>query len=215
MTPLEAAWLAHHHTEPTSGTGEGICARCAAPTADGTATPTVVSKTFTSYDTWHTARGPLLCAPCAWAYTHRPLRLRPLQITQKPQLLELDHSQVLASLSKPLPGDQALTVPLQPGRKHLLPDAAWGLVTVDNATLQWTPDCATRLEHVTSLRSLGFPAGRLSEPVPPFELLRRIPTAQWADVLDRWSALDPWRPATPWMALALKITAPTLRKAAA
>jgi hypothetical protein len=36
-------------------------------------------------------------------------------------------------------------VPLRPGRKHLLPTATWGHVTVDDAQLPWSTTDTARL----------------------------------------------------------------------
>ena len=210
MDVLTAAWTAAG--APTSPSSiHGPCARCGRQ-ASLTATRTVVSKVFTSFDSWVHPAGAGVCPSCAWGYRTPDLRSSAHMVTRSPKygLSSLTRPAVLEVLtSGRLNVDAALVVPLKPGRKHLIPDAVWGQVTLDDVHLPWTTAAADRLQVVADLRSRGFGTRMLEEPAPPWPILRRQPRADWILVMAAWVQLDPWRtPASPWLALALHITVP-------
>lgn len=187
------------------------CARCATRGVGEVPVRQVISKSFTGYDGWSTPAGSHLCAVCAWSYTNPRLR-------QVPHLIRRDPAhfveQSLASVAERLCAgaldcDVALVVPLRPGRKHLLPDAAWGRVAVDDAQLPWSIDDAARLQAVIDLRTSGFGTRMLRDPAPAYQVLRSLPPQRWQQVLSLWGRLAAWRTtANPWLELALRITTP-------
>ncbi|ACZ32397.1 hypothetical protein Xcel_3398 (plasmid) [Xylanimonas cellulosilytica DSM 15894] len=217
MNVLTAAWTSTGKVsgDTTTARTRGKCARCAT-TADLIPVRDVISKAFTGFDGWTDPTGRGLCAACAWGYSTPALRAVPHLVSRDPaQLRELSRTaagEVLAS--GPLDVDQALVVPLRPGRKHLLPTAGWGRVTVDDAQLPWTEREVTLLRTVTELRDLGFGSRMLTEPAPPYQVMSKLPPASWSLVLRAWDELAVWRvTAGPWMPLALHLTIPTTKDA--
>ncbi len=202
MDVLSAAFRASQPPRmPTCG-GSGVCARCATPGDELTATRSVVSKVFTAYDGWYDPAGSGLCPSCAWGYTTPELRRSPHLITVIPQLEPLSPSRLRTVLSAPVPADAAVVVPLHPGRKHLLPAAQWGQVTVDDACLTWSATDAHRLEVMCQLRAMGFGPKMLLAPGPNWSVLRRLPSRSRATARELWPVLDPWRRSRLWFALA-------------
>ena len=211
MDVLTAAWLGSgYQPDAPASHRDGSCARCGADAAL-TPTGTVVSKSFTAFDGWRDVGGRGLCPPCAWGYTAPALRQVPHQVLREPaRLIALTVAQVaIRLLLGRLQEGGALVVPLRPGRKHLMPSAGWGRITVDNAELSWTDREASLLGDVLTLRRAGFGTRMVREPAPPYTVLRRRPTATWAALLDAWARLAPWRsPDNPWLNLALHVTTP-------
>lgn len=208
MDVLTAAWLGAGAPARLPAGPAGQCARCA---ATGPLTPTrrAVSASFTGYDSWAHPAGGGLCPPCAWAYTTLSLRRVPHLVRRSPATLTPVSGPDVAALLRtgPLSSDLAVVVPLRPGRKHLLPAATWGQVTVDDARLSWTDADARRLHAVTRLRAQGFGTRMLTAPAPPFRVLHQLPASAWPAVAADWAALTPWRvPPGPWLALALHVT---------
>ena len=170
----------------------------------------MVSRSFTAFDSWVDPLAAALCSPCGWAYTDSDLRTHPHLVTRAPSLTPVGLSAVAHQLREALPVDQALIVPLRPGRKHLLPEAAWGRLTTEDGQLTWTSTDATLLAAMVRLRVLGFGSRMLlTEPAPPWPVLRRLDPARWASVLQDWRHLDGWRRRTPWLRLAAHLSAPT------
>lgn len=205
MDPVKAA-----HDAQAGGGPEiagGRCARCASPRAATIPVGEVVSSTFTGFDAWRDPRGARLCAACAWAYRTPQLRTHPHQVTSAPACTQLSATQVCLRLTAgPLPADTALSVPLHPGRKHLVPYLQWGTVRVDDANLVWTAADARRLEAMCELRRRGFGARALTQSSPPWDALRRRPADEWAAIQNLWADLGPWRAARAWLALGIAIT---------
>lgn len=206
MDVLTAAWSAAAPATDVSAI-HGPCARCSSPGA-AIATRSVVSKTFTGYASWVNPSGPSICARCAWAYQTPQLRLNPHLVTGRPSLTPLTRPALAALLAGgQLDVTTALIVPLRPGRKHLIPEAGWGRITLDDVQLPWTGHDATRLNIVIDLRSLGFGSRMLTATAPPWLVLRRLPATSWGQIMHSWQQLQPWRtPASPWLALALHAT---------
>lgn len=188
-------------TEPIAGS----CARCG---QQGQISATAaVSKNFTGYDDWVTPGRPGTCAACTWAHTHEPLRQTPHLITTG-RLVELDLPDVRQVLTddEGLPPNVALTYPLRPGRKHLLPVATWGRATIDDMRLPWTSQDAARLQLVIQLRGQGFTGRSLSEPAPSYARLRKLSVDQWPSVIEAWRRLAVWRSRPGWLDLAVSTT---------
>lgn len=183
----------------------GACARCGHQGQISAAA--AVSKNFTGYDGWVTPGRPGTCAACTWAYTYEPLRRAPHLITTG-RLVELDLPGVRHVLAdgEGLPTNVALTYPLRPGRKHLLPVADWGRATIDDMRLPWTGRDAARLQLVIRLREQGFTGKSLTEHAPPYTRLRRLPPDQWPSVLNAWDELAVWRSRPGWLDLAVSTT---------
>lgn len=210
MDVLTAAWTGSGAPSAIApGLGrQGRCARCG-QTATLTPTTAAVSKTFTGYDGWRDVTGRGLCLVCSWGYTTPSLRLLPHKVTREPaSLTQLSAAQAATWLLNGAltPGD-ALVVPLRPGRKHLMPSASWGRVTVDDAPLTWTTTDAELLHEILMLRRCGFGSRMLREPAPPFAVLSLLPAHRWSTVLQAWRRLTVWRsPDNPWLDLALHVT---------
>lgn len=209
MSVLAAAWAAAG-SPAAAGTMDGACARCGAA-ARLVPVRTAVSKQFTAFDRWADPCGAGLCAGCAWGYTTAALRAGAHLVTRLPPTLTAVGRAGAAGrlLAGPLRPDAALIVPLRPGRKHLLPDAPWGRVAVDDAAVPWSAGDARRLRAVRELRGLGFGSRMLAAAAPAFQVLARLPAARYGEVLGLWAELDPWRvPGSPWLGLAIHITTP-------
>ncbi|EKT79057.1 hypothetical protein WSS_A29244 [Rhodococcus opacus M213] len=183
------------------------CARCGLTTAVMSPVGQVVSRRFTGYESWTNLAGRRLCAVCVWAYRQRPLRTETHIVTQKPPTLTPADSTLLHQvLSTTIDPGTAVIVPLRPGRKHLLPDARWGTVTVDDAQLSWTSADAHRLAVMRRLRAHGFTERMLGDDAPPYAVLRRLPADEWPQVFDDWPRLTSWRRADPWWEVGLRAT---------
>lgn len=214
MNVLEAAWTASGSPQLPAPTHQGPCSRCGSP-APLVSTRTVVSKTFTAYDGWREPGGRGLCACCAWAYSSPDLRLHPHLVIGEPvpDLVTVSLANTKEILAAgPLPHGHAVTVPLRPGRKHLLPHAHWGRVTLDDLHLPWTCEDASRLRSAVELRTRGFGSRMLPEAAPPWPVLRKHPPEEWPRIFTLWRDLDPWRTTpSPWLDLAIRITTPQER----
>lgn len=209
MDVLTAAWVAAGRPcppRPVEGAVRARCARCAAQ-SDLVPTRRVVSKVFTAFDGWADPSGFGLCPACCWAYGSTALRQSAHLVSQAPHVGTLAPDEVFALLAaRPLDPTHALTVPLRPGRKHLMPRSRWGQVTLDDVAVPWQLSDARRLRTVACLRGLGFGSRMLAEPAPAWSVLRRQPRDQWAQIGADWASLQQWRPASPWLLLALHLT---------
>lgn len=202
MDVLTAAWAAAGRPRVLEPAARGGCARCGRADADLVPARAVVSKVFTGHDGWADPSGTGLCPACTWGYRTPRLRANAHLVTREPlRLRPLSPARLGDLLTRPLAPEAAVVVPLRPGRKHLLPGAGWGRVTVENALLPWTAADADRLGAMRRLRALGFGSRMLAAPAPPWSVLRRLPRHWWADVLEDWSALAPWRTRPPWFDL--------------
>lgn len=207
MHVLECAWRAAGaptHAGPEVGVGG--CARCGS-WGMLTATRAVVSKAFTAFDTWTDPSAAGLCTICTWGYSTTKLRSHPHLIGQNQTMVRLTRPALAELLTAgAMAVDRALVVPLLPGRKHLLPDAPWGRVTVDDIHLPWSAGAAAATAAAVRLRLHGFGSRMLTQSAPPWHALRRRPAHEWTGILHDWSQLDPWRPRSPWLDLALYAT---------
>lgn len=204
MDVLNAAWQASSRPTTTPPTLTGTCSRCGQNNAKLVPTRLVVSKAFTGYDGWQDPAGCGLCPPCVWGYRTPALRAAAHLVTRAPvDLRRLEPPELGQLLSSALPPGIAVVVPLNPGRKHLLPTAGWGRVTVDDAQLPWTEQDAARLAAMRRLRSLGFGSRMLAAPAPTWSVLRRLPRSWWAIAVEDWQSLEVWRSRRPWFELAV------------
>ena len=147
--------------------GEHGCARCGRRTGQLTPTGRVVSAKFTGFDDWVGPPTFGVCRDCAWALHTKGLRLHPLVVHRTtPSVTTATRGELAALLAGPLPLQVSVTVPLRPGRKHLLPSARWGHVTTGDATLRWGPGDAARLHAMHRLRRGGFGGRMLDRPRP-------------------------------------------------
>jgi hypothetical protein len=168
-----------------------------------------VSGNFTAWDGWINPSGPGLCGACAWAYREPSLRTLPTLVRLAgPGLAHPGRGDLAELLSRPADPAAALIVPLRPGRKHLLPVAQWGRVTVDDAALPWGPADVIRLQAMLRLRQAGFGTRMLVAAAPAFPVLRRLPPAERAAALSDWDILRAWRARPLWLRLATHVTAP-------
>lgn len=202
---VEVAWNACGRPDlELAFSGASSCARCArrAPLVPASK---AVSRRFTGASEWVDGRGNGLCAGCAWSYREPALRRLPHHITPT-AIQAVPAGYLLKLLQQPLPLDQALTVPLG-GRKHLLPAAQWGRVTLDDAQIPWSSSDAARLGTVLRLRTAGATEHDLRRPTPPWPLLHRLDATERSPLMDDWASLDGWRSRTPlWLELAIIAT---------
>ena len=148
---------------------------CALRVPHDTLTPTsqVVSAKFTGYDDWVGPSRFGVCRDYAWALRTKDLRLYPLLVRHtRPSVTQATRTELAALLAGPLPVEVAVTVPLRPGRKRLLPSARWGHVTTDNTTMRWGQGDAARLQAMQRLRRSGFGGRMLTGPAPAWQVLR-------------------------------------------
>lgn len=203
MDVVQAAWRSLGRPIP-AGLGfssAGRCARC------DTAGPVVradqvLSDKWTGWGSWLTADRPQLCMACAWAYRDPRHRRGALLVTRTPTARRLDPAGLAAQLSVALPVDHAVALPLRANRKHVLPVAVWGAVTVDDVPVPWSARDAHRFTVTRKLRGWGFGSATLGCTVPDYRVLRRLPAGERLQVLALWPVLDPWRPVSPWLAAA-------------
>jgi len=210
-TPALAAWRSEHPQDHLDDPSPGAaCARCAAAAAT-TATTKVLHRGFTSVDDWRAPNNSALCPACVWCYTTPALRSSALKVTASPATLTLlTLPQLLTELRHPIPADTAIAVPSRPGRKHMLPAATWGRVTLDDTPLTWSTQDCTRMATLVQLRTLGASAVDLLKPVPPWKMVAMTPAGDRATLLNAWDSLTPWRRAPAWMTVAT-IAATSLR----
>lgn len=214
MDVARIAWEGSGAPQAGSARLSGLCSRCG---REGRLTPTrdVVSGVFTGYDNWTHPGGPGLCDACSWAYRTPELRTTITAVFRRPARCQhLDRDSCLGLLQCAIPAGMALVVPLRPGRKHLVPIAAWGMVCTDAAVMAWTAREAALLQLVVELRRLGFGSSMLLERSVPFAMMQRLPAAAGDWVRGVWPRLDPWRlPDGPWLPLALHVTMPVAARA--
>lgn len=206
MDVLHAAWQGSGcPTPPGLVFTAGHCARCE---TTGPVTPAgeVVSAKWTGWSSWRTAVNPVLCRACSWGYRTAELRAGAFLITSQPTMTALPASELLAILTTPLRFDWAVVLPLHRNRKHVLPEARWGRLCVDDAALEWTAADADRLQTMHRLRGLGFSTTSMARPAPPFPVLRKHAPGRYPDILRWWAEMAPWRPGTPWFAAAALVT---------
>lgn len=214
MNLVATAWQATGSPTPHEhSSSHGTCSRCGQQTTEGTPVRAVISPQFTAFDSWVNPRGAVLCPSCTWSYTTPQLRSMAHVLTQRPGALSAISAGELCSelLTGPLMPTRAVIVPLRPRRKHLIQEAAWGHVTVDDATVTWSALDAARLQAMHRLRGYGFTRAALESPAPPYPLLRTLPPSQWGAVQTDWDILRDWR-SSPWFALGLYLTTGTTTK---
>lgn len=211
-TGQDVVWVAYTAAEGVPETATPTdraagCARCGRATTEMTPAGKVVSRRFTGFESWTNLSGRCLCAVCVWVYRHKPPRTDAHIVTRGPMTLRAANPALLHQVfSAPVDANTAVIVPLRPGRKHLLPDARWGQVTVDDTSLAWTAADAARLEVLRRLRACGFSERMLRDDSPAYPVLRRVAAEQWPQVFDDWNHLAPWRHADPWWQVGLRAT---------
>lgn len=208
---VEASWAASGRPRVLlpSLAAKSCCARCG---RYGRVHPAkkVVSSTFCGHSEWSNPDGHGLCGPCSWSYRDRALRTRAHHVLLEPaRLRPLSRSQLLYVLSRALGPSEALIVPQQ-GRKHLLPVARWGMVTLDDTAIPWTIQDAELLEVVATFRKQGVGEQALARSAPPWGLVGRVNPEDKMQTLREWSRLDAWRTGRRlWLDLAVIATRAT------
>lgn len=186
--------------EPLSDARE--CARCG--DHGPVTTRKVVSDTFTAFDGWKRPGTSGVCSACGWAYTTPQLRAVPFLVDRASSTLrELGGLQLAAVLTcGPLEVGQAVTVPARAGRKHVLPAARWGMVTVDDLPLPWSATDAQRMTSaLTLIQEYSAKPTTLIEATPPYRWLASHPVRDWPRLQQLWGELHPWRTdPSPWLA---------------
>ncbi len=205
-----AAWAAHGSPVlaglPWIDKGSW-CARCGRGGVSVDASK-VVSEKWAGWDSWRRSANARLCAGCVWAYRAPGLRAGMFWVTQEPRFEIVTAGRVCELLRQPIPEDSAVVVPLRFNRKHVVPQAQWGTVRVDDVSLPWTRGDADRLAAVLRLRSDGFGGRMLALTSPPWPVLSKIGLPRRAEVFADWHLLDRWRPAHPGFDLAVVLSRP-------
>lgn len=199
---VEPAGVEPAGAEPV-GTG---CARCRTHTSVMVPIRGAVSGRFTAYRSWTNMTGARLCAACAWAYRTPQLRRMAHRITRRPDTITaVSAAELFAALCDPIDADTAFTVPTA-GRKHLLPDAQWGRIYVDETAVSFTADDRRSLVAMARLRGAGFSEPALFASEPSYRVLAIVPHERWEDIFDDWMTLDLWRAADPWWQIGIRAT---------
>lgn len=184
------------------------CSRCMR-LAQLSPASSVVSRTFTGFDSWAAPAGRGLCASCTWLYSTPQLRLQPHRVTQQPpSLTACSPADLLAELTAgALAPTAAIAVPLRPGRKHVFAELSWGTIRTDTVNLAWTAADAALLRDLAELRTAGFGPRMLTEPAPPYRVLHRHDPTTWTRLQQLWQSLDVWRRhSLPHLELAIAVT---------
>lgn len=210
--PAAAAWVAAGcPSVEAPATLEGRCGRCG---TDGPTVPSsrVVSDKFAAFGSWPYGMD-RLCVACAWTYSRPPNTQPALHITSTTCTEYIDSTQLLDLLCVgPLPHDHAVVVPAT-RRQHILPTAQWAHLATDGFLVRWDAGASQRLTDIARLRRLievanpKAPAWTLlSKPAPPSWLFRGQPKQRWAEILDAWPRLHPWRSIPQLWAAARRLT---------
>lgn len=203
--PLEVAYRALGRPFQHVDFVDGSCARCR---REGSVLPidTVVSRNFTAWEGLDAgAKG--FCEPCAWAYSEPALRTKPVIVSEGTAVFAT-RADLRTLLSHPLSPSAAVCLPVS-GKKHLLPDAAWGCLVSDDGSLMWADEAAEVMRLVLTLRAMGTNEAELSLAAPPTHLLLMATRAQSAFLFDSWLTLKPWQ-TSPYWAVLLRASRPTL-----
>lgn len=206
-----AAAFAACHSEAGIPISIGVAARCAhcgAYSAEGDRVGSVVSRSFSAYDSWFDFSADRLCRKCVWLFTTGYLRSSAYSVTTAPTMQILGPKALSSLLSTPIGVDTAVIVPLR-GRKHLLASARWGAITVDDATVPWDRSAVAAVEVIHRLRAAGFGVKELRQQTPAYQRMRTIPPNLWAQVLSDWKSLEPWRARGPWWELLVRASPKT------
>lgn len=201
-----AAWQATRPPMPATAR-HGTCGKCGTPDQPLVAAAQAISKSFTAYDSWRHPHQPWLCPSCTWGYTNQHLRTEPHLVTLNPPTCTLSPTDQLHALltSGALSPTTAVVLPMRPGRRHLMPVAEWGRITIDTGPTPWSSHDAALLTTYTTLRRQGFTPPALALPAADFRTLRRC--SDPGAVMRDWALLAPWRrPDSPWIAIAAKLT---------
>jgi len=134
---------------------------------------------------------------CAWGLGGAGLRSSILEI-RPGQVRELDAATLAELLSHPVTEQTAVVLPLRPGRKHLLPEARWGHVVVDDVAVRWGGAEVILRAEMAWLRARDFSVSMIHDGTPDVGILRRIPTDELADVLESLERVRRWRRSPQW-----------------
>lgn len=191
-----AAWVASGSPELGERSTTDRCARCGRGEVAVTVRATV-ARTFTDFDRWSAPSGRRLCSGCAWVYRTRALRTGIHRVSTAPTLEVLTPTELARSLQSPTTDSVAIVLPLRPGRKHVIAQARWGHVCIEDLQLRWTSTSVVRLAAMTRLRDAGFTVRELMSPAPAHSTLMTLPATSWAAVFADWDTLGAWRSSPP------------------
>ena len=204
---MAAAYHAHPTATapfPTDTAPRHRCGSCHA-VAPVTRAATVLSHGFSTWDDIAPDRGARwLCEHCAWAYKERIFRTRPAIITTAPSLTWATRSELRTALTRPIPADTAIIVPL--GNRSIGPTAQWGHLTTSFGTIPWTPNHHLYLALTARLRALGATEATLADTIPPPAVLNRTSPTDHQSIRRAWRELDPARNDPHLLSLLLTLT---------
>lgn len=163
-----------------------LCGNCLSRKDVGKAHKILTSQ-FGSWDdvTQDPEGGRWLCLACASTYRAQDLRRRTSVIHQDGTLERPDLGGLRDVLSRPIPADVSVIIPLS-GKKIIAPRAKWGQVVTDTCGLTWSARHKRLMGYGVALREMGFSEAALREESPPFVVLVDLPVEQHADVRHMW-----------------------------
>lgn len=206
---VRAAWVAAGRPRVPGLPSASVVGRCARCGDSGVLVEVrrVVSRSFTGRDYWTLPGGAGLCSACTWAYQEPALRKRAHVVLghRQPALHALDSSGLLEVLAREVDSQTVVTVP-RSGRKHLLPNAQWGRVLLDDIALPWSRADAARLTVLEEVRGLGASDTDLRQSAPPWPLVQTAGPAQRLQLVQAWDELRLWRNRPPHLEVALVAT---------
>ena len=207
LDPAVTAWHATGRPDPqVTVKGSGVCVRCS---ATGPCVPVgdVVSLKFSGWDRLVSSGPAVFCVACAWAHRLDGARTQPLLI-RNGALTVLTPATLAGVLDHPVGPDTAVTVPVG-RRKHLLPAAAWGMVTTDGGSTPWTAVDAALARSVRELKSLGVFMSSIQRQDPPPSSFAKVDGSNIGRALILWWSLGPWRDNPHLLAVGLAAAAGT------
>lgn len=173
----------------------------------------VVSNKFTGWDHYGTTpQHVLVCCRCEWAFAGDRVRTHAWVITapgRRPGAALAAHRDAagfIASLTSPLPDDACMVLPTL-GRRHAMPYAQWGCVSLDGRPLPWGHAAAQAARHVRRLDLLEVPLAAVFDPAPPTAVLVAAPPSRRSEILQIWEHLEPWRLDRDYLTVAIRCAA--------
>ena len=191
--PAVAAWFAAGQPPvEVECDKRGVCVRCGSSDRPCVDADRVVSAKFSGWDRFRpSGRTSFLCVACTWAHREPGLRALPL-LVRVDEFRRLDPGSLAEVLAVPVGPGSAVTVP-DGKRKHLLPEASWGMVTTDRGSALWTASDIALVPVLRALLDAGIPVARLPDRDPPLRAFAAVPADRISELLGAWARLGPWR----------------------
>lgn len=192
MTVTEAVYQAAGNPpvdRPVSFDGPRFCGNCRR-TRPGAPAHKILTSQFGSWD--HITADPhgarWLCTACAWSYRAADYRRRNTVVTAAGSVNHPESAQLREMLTRPIPADTAIIVPVST-KKIVLPLAQWGMLATDAGCLSWRPRHHKATTAATRLRDLGCSEPELSASAPPFRVVSALSASERLEVAALWRSL--------------------------